>query len=54
VVNTVGQVQFRKELGKVAAGKRHFRIDNLDLSKGVYFLQFEIDDRTITRKVLSQ
>ena len=54
VVNTVGQVQFRKELGKVSAGKRHFRIDNLDLSKGVYFLQFEVDDRTITRKILRQ
>ncbi len=54
LVNTVGQVQFRKELGKVSAGKRQYRIDNLDLSKGVYFLQFEVDDRTITRKILRQ
>lgn len=54
VVNALGQVQYRENMGVVAAGKQDIRLNNLDLAKGVYFLQFNVDDQTVTKKILRQ
>ena len=52
VVNTLGQVRYRENLGTVSAGSQNIQLPSLDLAKGVYFLQFNVNDRTLTRKFL--
>lgn len=54
LVNAMGQVQHRKALGMVPAGKQQWTVPANDLAKGVYFLQVNVGEQTITKKLIQQ
>lgn len=51
LVNTIGQVIFSEELGKLNAGTQNYSLDAASLSNGLYFLNIKIGSNTVTKKV---
>ena len=51
LVNTIGQVVFSEELGKLNAGTQNYSLDAASLSNGLYLLHIKVGDNTVTKKV---
>jgi hypothetical protein len=54
ITTMTGQVIRAKDLGKVKPGHRLIDVESNSLSKGIYFLSFDVDGTRHTQKVIVQ
>ncbi|MCF8232288.1 MAG: T9SS type A sorting domain-containing protein [Bacteroidales bacterium] len=52
VVNMVGQTVYSENRGHVSSGSKKFTVDGANLETGVYFYNVNVDDQTITKKMI--
>ena len=52
VVNLVGQTVYQENRGHVTSGTKEFMIDGSNLETGVYFYNVNIDNETVTKKMI--
>ena len=51
LLNSIGQLEFSKNLGNMGAGFQKYAFDATAISNGLYFLNIKIGDTTTTKKV---
>lgn len=51
LVNAIGQVVMKNDLGKINAGQHDFSLNSSELINGLYFLNITVGNSTVTKKV---
>jgi hypothetical protein len=52
IIDITGSVVYQNFEGKIPAGKRTARIDVSDFASGIYSIQLQINNKTVTRKIV--